>query len=134
MRIRTLEDFKDSYFDVLVATDVAARGLDIEQLPLVINYDLPKQPQDYVHRIGRTGRAGQKGRAISLVNPEEKKLLAGIQQLINKSVEVEPLPYFEDGEVRVADIDPTVKAPKKRSGYYSSANKSGKQGCEKNAT
>ena len=130
LRIRTLEDFKDNYFDVLVATDVAARGLDIEQLPLVINYDLPKQPQDYVHRIGRTGRAGQKGRAISLVNPEEKKLLAGIKQLINQSVEIEPLPYFEDGEVRVADIDPTVKTPKKRSGYYSSANK-GKTGTAK---
>ncbi|MGI2026631.1 DEAD/DEAH box helicase [Endozoicomonas acroporae] len=116
LRIRTLEDFKDNYFDVLVATDVAARGLDIEQLPLVINYDLPKVPQDYVHRIGRTGRAGQKGRAISLVNPEEKKLLAGIQQLIKKSLEIEPLPYFEDGEVRPAEIDePASKTRNKRS-------------------
>ncbi|WP_257285383.1 DEAD/DEAH box helicase [Endozoicomonas sp. SESOKO1] len=116
LRIRTLEDFKDNYFDVLVATDVAARGLDIEQLPLVINYDLPKVPQDYVHRIGRTGRAGQKGRAISLVNPEEKKLLAGIQQLIKKPLEIEPLPYFEDGEVRPAEInEPTSKTRNKRS-------------------
>ncbi|MGO0306313.1 DEAD/DEAH box helicase [Endozoicomonas acroporae] len=116
LRIRTLEDFKDNYFDVLVATDVAARGLDIEQLPLVINYDLPKVPQDYVHRIGRTGRAGQKGRAISLVNPEEKKLLAGIQQLIKKPLEIEPLPYFEDGEVRPAEIDePASKTRNKRS-------------------
>ncbi|MBO9480015.1 DEAD/DEAH box helicase [Salinisphaera sp. G21_0] len=115
LRIRTLEDFKDNYFDVLVATDVAARGLDIEQLPLVINYDLPKVPQDYVHRIGRTGRAGQKGRAISLVNPEEKKLLAGIQQLIKKPLEIEPLPYFEDGEVRPAEIEePVSKTRNKR--------------------
>ena len=115
LRIRTLEDFKDNYFDVLVATDVAARGLDIEQLPLVINYDLPKVPQDYVHRIGRTGRAGQKGRAISLVNPEEKKLLAAIQQLIKKPLEIEPLPYFEDGEVRPAEIDePVSKSRNKR--------------------
>ena len=115
LRIRTLEDFKDNYFDVLVATDVAARGLDIEQLPLVINYDLPKVPQDYVHRIGRTGRAGQKGRAISLVNPEEKKLLATIQQLIKKPLDIEPLPYFEDGEVRPAEIDePVSKSRNKR--------------------
>lgn len=109
-RIRILEDFKDSYFDVLVATDVAARGLDIEQLPLVINYDLPKVPHDYVHRIGRTGRAGQQGRAISLVNPEEKKWLVTIGQLIKKSLIIEPLPYFEDGETKVADI----KAPPQR--------------------
>lgn len=115
-RIRTLEDFKDNYFDVLVATDVAARGLDIEQLPLVVNYDLPKVPQDYVHRIGRTGRAGQKGRAISLVNPEEKKLLATIGQLINKSLTIEPLPYFEHGEVREAVInEPPAQSRKKNS-------------------
>lgn len=116
LRIRTLEDFKDNYFNVLVATDVAARGLDIEQLPLVINYDLPKVPQDYVHRIGRTGRAGQAGRAISLVNPEEKKLLTSIQQLIKKPLDIEPLPYFEHGEVRVADItEPVSNTRKKRS-------------------
>lgn len=115
LRIRTLEDFKDNYFNVLVATDVAARGLDIEQLPLVINYDLPKVPQDYIHRIGRTGRAGQPGTAISLVNPEEKKLLASIQQLINKPLEIEPLPYFEHGEVRAVDItEPASKTRKKR--------------------
>ena len=114
-RIRTLEDFKDNYFNVLVATDVAARGLDIEQLPLVINYDLPKVPQDYVHRIGRTGRAGQKGRAISLVNPEEKKLLAAIGQLIKKPLTLEPLPYFEHGEVREAVIDePPANVRKKK--------------------
>ena len=114
-RIRTLEDFKDNYFDVLVATDVAARGLDIEQLPLVINYDLPKVPQDYVHRIGRTGRAGQKGRAISLVNPEEKKLLAAIGQLIKKPLAIEPLPYFDDGEVRVAEVqEPLAPCHKKK--------------------
>ncbi len=113
-RIRILEDFKDNYFDVLVATDVAARGLDIEQLPLVINYDLPKVPHDYVHRIGRTGRAGQKGRAISLVNPEEKKWLVTIGQMIKKSLIIEPLPYFEDGETRVADIQAPPQRRKKK--------------------
>ena len=109
LRARTLEDFKDSYFNVLVATDVAARGLDIEQLPLVINYDLPKVAQDYIHRIGRTGRAGAPGRAISLMNPEEKKLLADIRKLVNKPLEVEPVPYFEGGEVRPADISEQPK-------------------------
>ena len=113
-RIRTLEDFKDNYFDVLVATDVAARGLDIEQLPLVVNYDLPKVPQDYVHRIGRTGRAGQKGRAISLVNPEEKRLLASIGQLINKPLTIEPLPYFEHGETREAVINESPAQSRKK--------------------
>lgn len=105
LRVRTLEDFKDHYFNVLVATDVAARGLDIEQLPLVVNYDLPKVAQDYVHRIGRTGRAGQPGRAISLMNPEEKKLLESIRQKTKQPLKVEPLPYFEEGEVRPAQIN-----------------------------
>lgn len=105
-RLRTLEDFKENYFDVLVATDVAARGLDIEQLPLVVNYDLPKNPQDYIHRIGRTGRARMKGRAISLINGEEKKLLQGIKQLTKRSAEIEPLPYF--------DVEPTQKPVKKK--------------------
>ncbi len=103
LRIRTLEDFKDNFFDVLVATDVAARGLDIEQLPLVVNYDVPKVPQDYIHRIGRTGRAGSPGRAISLVNPEEKQLLANIRKLLKKPLDIEPLPYFEDGEVNTVE-------------------------------
>ncbi|MGB0360985.1 MAG: helicase-related protein, partial [Endozoicomonas sp.] len=110
-RVRTLEDFKDGYFNVLVATDVAARGLDIEQLPLVINFDLPKVPQDYVHRIGRTGRAGQPGRAISLVNPEEKKLIDTLQKLIGHQIQIEPVPYFEDGEVRLNEPEaPAVKS------------------------
>lgn len=117
LRIRTLEDFKDNHFDVLVATDVAARGLDIQQLPLVINYDLPKVPQDYVHRIGRTGRAGQKGRAISLVNPEEKKWLASIQQVIKKTLKITHLPYFEDGEVRPAEIDEPGSSRNKRTKF-----------------
>ena len=115
LRARTLEDFKDNYFTALVATDVAARGLDIEQLPLVVNYDLPKVPQDYVHRIGRTGRAGAPGRAISMMNPEEKKLLADIRKLVKMPLEIEPVPYFEGGEARPAEINEPVKkkAPRK---------------------
>lgn len=69
---------------VLVATDIAARGLDIDQLPQVVNFDLPNVPEDYVHRIGRTGRAGADGKAVSLVSDEEAKLLADIERLIGK--------------------------------------------------
>ena len=77
---------------MLVATDIAARGLDIEQLPHVVNYDLPHNSEDYVHRIGRTGRAGQKGEAISFCTPEDQESVRGIEKLINKKLEVsEPL-------------------------------------------
>lgn len=81
-RNRALRDFKAGRVAVLVATDLAARGLDIAQLPLVVNYDLPLVPQDYVHRVGRTGRAGLTGRAISLVSPTEHRQLRDIQGLL----------------------------------------------------
>ncbi|MDH4318917.1 MAG: DEAD/DEAH box helicase [Desulfobulbaceae bacterium] len=85
-RTRTLAEFKDHKIRVLVATDVAARGLDISELPRVINFDLPKVPQDYIHRIGRTGRAGFEGEGISLVSADEAKLLAAIETLIRKTL------------------------------------------------
>jgi ATP-dependent RNA helicase RhlE len=87
-RIKALEDFKQGNVAVLVGTDVAARGLDIEELPVVINYELPTTPEDYVHRIGRTGRAGASGEAISLVAPEETRMLAEIERLIKHQIEV----------------------------------------------
>ena len=79
-RTKALSDFKAGNVQVLVATDIAARGLDIEKLPYVINYDLPQVAEDYVHRIGRTGRAGQVGHAISLVTDEEFKALKAIEK------------------------------------------------------
>jgi ATP-dependent RNA helicase RhlE len=82
-RNRALDDFKQGRVQVLVATDIAARGLDIAQLPLVVNYDLPAVAEDYVHRVGRTGRAGRVGRAISLVAPEDRALLRAIQPLVS---------------------------------------------------
>src|SRR6185295_15566548 len=82
-----LEAFKTGKTTVLVATDVASRGLDIESLPQVINFDIPHSPEDYVHRIGRTGRAGLTGEAISLVAPEDMEALAAIEKLINKKLE-----------------------------------------------
>ncbi|MCL2309283.1 MAG: DEAD/DEAH box helicase [Proteobacteria bacterium] len=86
-RIASLEKFKEGKTQILVATDVAARGLDIEELPVVINYEMPNVPEDYVHRIGRTGRAGAEGEAISLVSPDEEKYLAEIEKLIRKKIE-----------------------------------------------
>ena len=86
-RIQALEAFKSGKITVLIATDVAARGLDIEQLPLVINYEIPSAPEDYVHRIGRTGRAGASGIAISLVAPEEEKYLLEIEKLIKTQLQ-----------------------------------------------
>ena len=87
-RIQALDKFKQGEVSVLVATDLAARGLDIEDLPYVINYELPNTPEDYVHRIGRTGRAGTKGRAISLVSNDEKELLENIEKLLNINSQV----------------------------------------------
>jgi len=91
-RMRALADFKDGKLQLLVATDIAARGLDIEQLPHVINYELPHNPEDYIHRIGRTGRAGQPGEAISLVARDEEELLASIERLLKARIPISPAP------------------------------------------
>ncbi len=85
-RTKALAKFKDGSLQVLVATDIAARGIDIEDLPNVVNYELPHVSEDYVHRIGRTGRAGATGQAVSLVNVDEVKLLKGIEKLIGKNI------------------------------------------------
>jgi len=85
-RTQALEEFKQGKVTALVATDIAARGLDIEELPFVVNYELPYTPEDYVHRIGRTGRAGLPGDAISLVSPDEMKLLEGIERLLKRAL------------------------------------------------
>ena len=94
-RTRSLQDFKAGRTRILVATDIAARGLDIEHLPMVINFDLPMVPQDYIHRIGRTGRAGNEGQAVSLVSREEQPLLRGIQGLLDRKVEIVPIEGFD---------------------------------------
>src|SRR5207344_3479371 len=87
-RMEALDAFKEGKVQVMVATDVAARGLDIDDLPLVVNYELPYVPEDYIHRIGRTGRAGASGEAISFCAPEEEKLLAEIERLLKRSIPV----------------------------------------------
>ena len=94
-RTRALADFKSGKVRVLVATDIAARGLDIDALPYVINYELPHVPEDYVHRIGRTARAGREGQAISLVCVDERKLLADIERLLGFKIPKETTPGYE---------------------------------------
>jgi len=97
-RTRALEGFKSGSISVLVATDIAARGLDIEQLPLVINFNIPYVPEDYIHRIGRTGRAGASGLAVSLVSEDEVKQLTLIERLIGRQFKREVIPNFKPTE------------------------------------
>lgn len=93
-RTQALAEFKEGKIQALIGTDVAARGLDIDDLPCVVNYDIPHNAEDYVHRIGRTGRAGATGKAISLVAPEDKRYLSDIEKLIKRSIPMEALPGF----------------------------------------
>ncbi|MFA7242464.1 MAG: DEAD/DEAH box helicase [Sulfuricellaceae bacterium] len=115
-RTEALTAFKDGTVRVLVATDVAARGLDIDQLPHVVNYELPHVPEDYVHRIGRTGRAGAEGSAISLVCEEELKLLAAIEQMLKRAIPSEVIPGFEVNSAIAIDVPPPrhIAAPRER--------------------
>lgn len=105
-RLKALDDFKNGEVGVLVATDVAARGLDISALPYVINYDLPHNAEDYVHRIGRTGRAGASGEAISLMSEDEVRYLKDIEKLIGRTIEQVLVPGFSPGAAEVPDYRP----------------------------
>jgi ATP-dependent RNA helicase RhlE len=113
-RMRALGDFKEGKLQLLVATDIAARGLDIEQLPHVINYELPHNPEDYIHRIGRTGRAGQPGEAISLVARDEEELLASIERLLKARITISLAPDA-DRAGRGAHPDRDAGRPVRRS-------------------
>jgi len=116
-RTNALKGFKNGSIHVLVATDIAARGLDIDQLPHVVNYELPNVPEDYVHRIGRTGRAGHKGEAMSLVCNEEVKLLRGIEKLIGKQVPQVDIPGFDaDISVHVEPLKQPGRVQQNRRG------------------
>jgi ATP-dependent RNA helicase RhlE len=116
-RTRALADFKSGAVRTLVATDIAARGIDIDKLPNVVNFELPNVPEDYIHRIGRTARAGQEGHAVSLVCVDELKLLRDIEKLLGTEIEKVNLPGF--------DVDPTIKAEPIRNGGGGRNNKSG---------
>jgi ATP-dependent RNA helicase RhlE len=113
-RLAALEAFKAGKTTVLVATDVASRGLDIEGLPQVINFDIPHSPEDYVHRIGRTGRAGAAGEAISLVAPTDLEALAAIERLIKRKIERTLVPGFTpDGGTAATLIGDRNRAPRR---------------------
>src|SRR5205085_6017409 len=101
-RTKALAEFKDCSLTALVAAEIAADGIDIDQLPNVVNYDLPNVPEDYVHRIGRTGRAGATGEAVSLVCVDEHQMLKDIEKLIKQTLPRQVIPGFEP--------DPTAKA------------------------
>ncbi|MFA5985057.1 MAG: DEAD/DEAH box helicase [Methylococcaceae bacterium] len=111
-RNKVLEWFKTGKITVLVATDIAARGLDIDQLPHVVNFDLPQVAEDYVHRIGRTGRAGASGEAISLVSPEEAWMLADIEKMLKRQIERVADTGYAPVSLKVMDA-PKKNAPSK---------------------
>jgi|SRR5690554_1245328 len=114
-RTQALAQFKSQKIQVLVATDIAARGLDIEQLPQVVNFDLPNVPEDYVHRIGRTGRAGASGQALSLVSADEIKLLTDIEKVIGNKLKRQLVEGFEP-EHDLPEKAPRTPSPPKKTG------------------
>jgi ATP-dependent RNA helicase RhlE len=138
-RTRALGDFKAGRVNVLVATDIAARGLDIAQLPLVINYDLPLVPEDYIHRVGRTGRAGRSGRAVSLVSPADSSLLRDIQKLLPAPLERVAVEGFD-----TTHVEPSIHKPmgtrawpdrnRFRRSEWIPKRKAGRRGAEKTGT
>ena len=123
-RTRALGDFKARRVDVLVATDIAARGLDIAELPLVVNYDLPLVAEDYIHRIGRTGRAGRSGRAVSLVSASDARLLRDIQRLLPAPLEHVAIDGFDPPPALVA----VPRTPARRSAQSNNINSSWRPG------
>lgn len=126
-RTKALGEFKAEKLQVLVATDIAARGIDIDLLPNVVNYDLPHVPEDYVHRIGRTGRAGATGEAISFATGDDSKQLKAIQNLIGKHIDVLEIPGLSEKPSAQAPIKtPKAKRPKKPKTARSHSHASGK--------
>lgn len=123
-RTRSLKQFKDGRLQVLVATDIAARGIDIQQLPRVVNFDLPHVAEDYVHRIGRTGRAGEAGIALSLVSADEVAQLQKIEKLIKKSLPREEIEGFEpEHRLPTKEVKTSGKRPPKKAKPKSGARK-----------
>ena len=115
-RAKALQDFKTGRVRVLVATDVASRGIDIDQLPYVVNFELPNVAEDYVHRIGRTGRAGNEGRAVSLISDDELHLLSKIERMLKQPLDRDIVPGYEPSfDIKAKPVEP-VEKPRRRSG------------------
>jgi ATP-dependent RNA helicase RhlE len=136
-RQKTLTDFKNGALSILIATDIAARGIDVDDLSLVVNYDLPNVPETYVHRIGRTGRAQASGKAISFCSQEEHSYLKDIQQLINKKIEiVSDHPFAEESpSLKGIQVPPNNTQKTKKKKFVrgnSNKNKSGFNGKRSN--
>jgi superfamily II DNA/RNA helicase len=133
-RLKALAAFKAGEVDLLVATDVAARGLDIKDVPAVFNFDVPFNSEDYVHRIGRTGRAGASGLAVTFVAPSDARLIADIEKLLKRKIELEPVEFEEDrprgrindgrrawrGEGEVGDPRDVLDRPRDRAPRFAS--------------
>lgn len=136
-RLETLNAFKDGSLRVLVATDIAARGLDIAELPFVINYEMPAQPEDYVHRIGRTGRAGADGVAISLMDESEQKMFESIKELTGNKLLIERIEGFEPQwweQGGAKPEKPEMREPRQRNRYESAKAQREKNTRPENAT
>lgn len=110
-RKEALRGFKEGRYRILVATDIAARGIDVKGITLVVNYDLPEQAEDYVHRIGRTARAGQPGQAISFVQPDQRQKIRAIERLIRLSLSIKPLPALPQPQTNPSTPQTRVPAP-----------------------
>ncbi len=129
-RTRALADFKSGAVRVLVATEIAARGLDIDQLPHVVNYELPNVPEDYIHRIGRTARAGHEGHAVSLVCVDEQKLLRDIERLLKGDIEKQFVPGYEpDPRIKAEPIQ--IRQSRRPAGRNTGKHSKGRSGAPK---
>ena len=128
-RTKALDEFKRGKVQVLVATDIASRGIDIEQLPQVVNFDLPNVPEDYVHRIGRTGRAGKEGQAVSLVSADEISLLHDVERVIKTNIKREEIEDFEPNHALPASRPPgstRARRPSSKRPAYGKSSSNGK--------
>ena len=123
-RTKALREFKGNVVRILVATDVAARGIDISNLPFVVNFDMPTYPNDYIHRIGRTGRAGQEGTAISLMSVDEHKFLRGIESLLKIKIDQKSHESFKPNDKPAGGGDSRSRKPKGRKSTFSRNNRS----------
>src|ERR1700730_12367222 len=132
-RVKALDMFKKGQVTALVATEVAARGLDIKELPQVVNYELPNVPEDYVHRIGRTGRAGSAGEAVSLVSGDEAGLLRDIERVLRRSIPVVPTPVFKIVESAPQSTRERPQSQGRPAGHHS-GNSHGNRGSDRRDT